>query len=219
MESIMDTLRVNNLIISNPSGFASDIAAPLHKIHNAGLVDTRIALWALWVAAAGVIIALVAALITNYYQKRQERNALKGVLEDLLRNFRTTEAISRRIDLDTGIPSSIHFGKFKLDDVCLVFDPETCKNIKRKYLPMFNRLRLKYRNNNIEMDAACEYLKRSDFDKDVMKKYLEIARNRQNELYGLTAEFLDKHYKGKYDEPAMRPEHEEGFVILYEKLY
>ncbi len=214
MVSVIDTLRVGTVIIADSSGLTSEIADPLHKIHDSGQFDTQIALWALGVTAVGVVIALVAHL----YRKRQERNALKGILEDLLRNFKTTEAISRRIDLDKGIPSGIHFSKFKLDDVCLVFDPEICKNVKRKYLPMFNRLRLKYRNNNIEMDAVCDYLRREDFDREVMKGYLEIARNRQSELYRLTAEFLKKHY-GRYEEPPMKPEAEEGFVILYEKLH
>jgi hypothetical protein len=220
METVIDSLRMGAIVISDPAQFASDIAAPLHKIHEAGAEDTFVAWCAFWVAVFGVVIAVGAAVFTYYIPSRRrkelEQGALKGVMEDLLRHFKMNQTVCHAIDLDTGIPSSIHFRRMKVDDNSLVFDLETHKNIRKEYFHHFNRLRLNYRNSNIDLEAACNYLDREDYDKAVMKNYLAVVLERQQKLQRLTYEFLDMHYNGKFKEIPTRKKTD---TILYEKLY
>ncbi len=56
-----------------------------------------------------------------------------------------------------GLATTIWMFHHKIDETCLVFNVDTYKSVKPQYLPMFNRLRLNYRNGNLEMDAICDY--------------------------------------------------------------
>lgn len=158
-----------------------------------------------------VIVSILAAVISLlglattiwifHHNGKQNRNAIKLVMEDLLRHFKANLAVYDMIELDKGKPSSVYFSKCKIDETCLVFNVDTYKSIKPAYLPMFNRLRLNYRNGNLEMDAICEYLKKccGEYSVAVMEQYIWIARERQMKLHEKTSEFLLEHY-GSYNE-------------------
>lgn len=171
-----------------------------------------------------VIISIVAAMISLFsliatiwifrHNGRQNRRAIKHVMEDLLRHFKINLDIYDMMDLSRGKPSSAHFSKCKIDESSLIFNVDTYKSIKPKYLPMFNKVILNYRNGNLEIDAICSYLKNSGdkYDLKVMKQYVDImAKERQKKLYAKTKEFLEAHY-GHYNE-------KNGHGVLPEIIY
>ncbi len=175
-----------------------DIAETLKGIHT-GIQNNKSLLFSLIGIIIGGLITLSGIFISRTTSARQERKALKGILEDLYRHFHANILVLDKIDLDKGIPSRLYLGRFKVDDASMVFCDDICNSIKRKHLHEFNQLRLIYRNGNIELDVVCEYLVSGRYDKTVMRQYMDLVRIRQERLRKATRKFRISMEKGKED--------------------
>lgn len=173
-------------------------------------------------AFIGGIIAFLAAnftkwlglMIERFVRIKKEQRLLIAELTDIKRHFFANLEILNNIDLNCGIPSSIHFIKMRVNETSLILSPETFRNIHSDYSMLIYRLRTIIVNSNIELDGIVNYIKKDQVDISVLQRYISYIKDKMAYVTSRLTYELDNLKK---DEKPAYTGNKRPKKIIYEK--
>lgn len=135
----------------------------------------------------GNVIIVIIGLFIYKAQRRvllwDIRNRLICEYKEIYRHLTKNLEVLESIDIEQGIPSTMHIKKLKIDDHTTLNDGDIMKNLSKEYTSIVYPMTIRTRNYNITVDSL---EKSTEFnDKELFKKYLNEMKESTTRLQTL----------------------------------
>lgn len=122
----------------------------------------------IWMLLFGGVLSLIALVskpwIEAAWRGSQEKKALKGELEDLIRHMDANRKVLDTMDFDKGMPLNMHFRKLSIPDTIILFSDDAFRHLPPKWQQNVFQLRLMIRNFNLEIEEALDAAKNNEVE-------------------------------------------------------